>query len=117
MFQNIVFEVKGEKLTLPIIIATLSENETFSWLIYATFNSPLGDSMLEMQILPNPDIEGFISVKINKKITEKTPLKSGSDFKVLFTFTKNEAWEQFLKKERPIVSFGMKGRGRRTGTS
>jgi hypothetical protein len=117
MFQNIVFEVNGDKLTLFDVIANLENGETFSWLIYATFNSPLGDSMLEMEILPNSDIEGVISVKINKQISEQKPLKSGDNFKILVTFSKNKSWEEFLKKERPIVSFGLKGKGRRTGTS
>jgi hypothetical protein len=117
MFNFLAYEINGEKLTLPQIIQTLEEGEKFSWVIYGEFRHPIGDQMLSMEILPNPDIAGFISVKINKKITEKTPLKSGSNFKVLFSFTKNQYWEQFLKKDRPIVSFGMKGRGRRSGTS
>ena len=117
MFQFLTYEVNGEKLTLPQIMQTLEDGEKFSWVIYGEFRHPIGDQMLEMEVIPNPDIAGFLTVKINKQISEQKPLKSGSDFKLLFTFTKNQHWEQFLKKDKPLASFGMKGKGRRMGIS
>jgi hypothetical protein len=116
MFQFLNYEVNGDKLTLPQIIQTLKEGEKFSWVIYGEFKHPIGDMMLEMEVIPHDDIANFIDVKL-PKITEKKPLKTPSNFKILFTFTKNEAWTQFLRKERPLVSFGMKGKGRRSGFS
>lgn len=117
MLESLTFEIHGEKLTLPQIIANLETGETFSWIIYASFNHPLNESMLELEILPSPDMAGFLTVKINPQISEQKPLKTPSNFKLLVTFTKNSAWEEFLKRGKNNVAFGIRGKGRRTGTS
>jgi hypothetical protein len=117
MWQNLMFEIDGKTITLAECIAHLSENEKFAWIIYASFNHPLGDKMFELEILPNPDIAGFLTVKINKKITEKNPLETPSNFKILVIFTKNDAFKQFLNKGKANVAFGFQGKGQRSGTS
>ena len=108
-------EIEPEKLTLPECLIHLEENEDFQWIIYAEFNHPDGDKLLDFKLIIPDDLAGFLTCKINREISEKHPLKSGESFKILFTFTRNDAWETFLKKKKAQVNFGFEGRGRRTG--
>jgi hypothetical protein len=103
MLENLTYEVDGENIQLKEIVENLEVGKRFSWVLYGSFIHPLNDVLTELEIL-TPD---FLTCKLKMS----HPLKSGGKFKVLFTLTKTEA----LKP--PYVAFGIKGRGKRTGTS
>ena len=109
MLPNVQFE----HANLLSMIANLEEGETFSWLIYGSYQriDGLNDTITEMEIIPSKDMAGFIQTKVSK-----LPLKVGSKFKILFTFTMNDAFEEFLKKPKANVAFGIVGRAQRKMT-
>jgi hypothetical protein len=111
MLPNIQFEVEGKTLTLFDVIGTLEKDQSFKWLIYGQYQriDNLNDEITEMEIIPSDDMKGFITTKVSR-----LPLKNGSRFKVLFTLTRNDAFEKFMEFSKPQnVAFGIKGRAQR----
>jgi hypothetical protein len=103
MLENLTYEVDGENIVLREIVENLAVGELFSWIIHGSFIHPLGDSLTKLEIL-TPE---FLTCKIKMPFS----LKSGSKFKVLFTLKKPKVFKP------PYASFGIKGKGRRNGTS
>lgn len=109
MFQNVAYEVEGEQVTLAESLENLEVGEEISWLVYGFYQRPdaLGDVLLNLEILVPNSYKDFLSCKI-----KPTKLKNGSNFKVLFSLKKPAVFPK-----PPYVTFGIKGKGRRSGTS
>lgn len=102
MLENVTVNVKEENHTLKELLESVPENFVFRWLIYGQYNHPLKDEILNWEILT----DRFPFLKATVKPTQ---LKTGDKFKILFELTKPSlAFD-------PKVSFGIKGRARRSG--
>jgi len=117
MLWQVIFEINDENLSLKDMIATLDMNENAKWLLHGQFTHPLNDTITELEILIPEMFKGFLKIEL-----KPNHLENGDTFKLLFTFTKNDAYLGFCKaiEEKKLLryeSFGIRGKGRRSGES
>jgi hypothetical protein len=113
MFTNVQYHVEGKgNISLLGALSLLEDKETFNWVIYGQYVNTLGDVITKIEVVPSEDMKGFVNCKVSKQ-----KLKSGDKFKILFSFKMCKAFEEFLKKPKANVAFGVSGKAQRSGTS
>ncbi len=115
MLQNVQYKMKGDSIPSKLvdILASLDDEESFSWLLYAQYTHPNGDQLTELNIVP-PKEMSFITV--NLKISTR-PLKSGDTFRILFTFKNNSSVvDAYFNNPESRADFEIWGKGRRLMT-
>lgn len=109
MLETLSFEVDNYNVSLKECLENLQLGESFAWVLYGSYKHPLGDTISDLEILVPDALKSFLTCKV-----KPTKLRDGSNFKVLFTFTKTK---EFLTLKPPYAGFGVKGTGKRMGES
>lgn len=105
--NDILPNVQFEHASLLSILPNLEEGESFSWVLYAQYIHPNGDTITALEIVPPKEMD-FIIVKVSKQ-----NLKSGDKFKLLFTFTQNSSVDAYFNNPKSDATFGIHGKAQR----
>jgi hypothetical protein len=118
MLKNLTWKMGVEYLTLENIIENLDNGESFRWIVFGEYKRPdtLGDVITNLEISIPDSLQGFLKCQLNKPTTNK-PLKDRENFKILFEFTKNDSYVQFLKDKTMDVQFKIYGKAYRVVNS
>lgn len=119
VWNLLVFEVPTEQngevelFSIPDLLANLEPNETFQWIVYGLFVSNFIEEIMITDIGLDGPVTQFLRCEVKPK---DKPLKNGDSFKLLFTFTNNDAWQKVLKSKdengKIIFYGGFTGQGK-----